>query len=137
MARRRLTNSPVEDFPMTPMIDMVFLLLVFFMTVSTLAQADRQVKLDLPESASSDVPEDLTGRGTISLDAEGQIFLGARPQTLEAMQAAIKASLSDNPELRIHVRADRATPYHTIKEVLRSCAEVGAYEVIYATYQSR
>ena len=44
---------------MTPMIDMVFLLLVFFMTVSTLAQADRQVELELPESASSDVPNDL------------------------------------------------------------------------------
>ena len=137
MARRRSTSPPEEDFPMTPMIDMVFLLLVFFMTVSTLAQADRQVKLDLPESVSSDVPEDLADRGSISLDAEGQIFLGAQPQTLEAMQAAIKASLSENPDLRIHVRADRATPYHNIKEVLRSCAEVGAYEVIYATYQSR
>lgn len=122
---------------MTPMIDMVFLLLVFFMTVSTLAQADRRVKLELPESASSDIPEDLADRGTISLDAEGQIYLGTQPQTLEAMQAAIKTSLSDNPELRIHVRADRATPYHDIKQVLRSCAEVGAYEVIYATYQSR
>ena len=42
---------------MTPMIDMVFLLLVFFMTVSTLAQADRAKKLDLPPSAQSDVPE--------------------------------------------------------------------------------
>ena len=137
MARRRIKSPPEEDFPMTPMIDMVFLLLVFFMTVSTLAQADRRVKLDLPESASSDVPEDLADRGTISLDAEGQIYLGAQLQTLEAMQEAIKTSLSENPELRIHVRADRATPYHDIKQVLRSCAEVGAYEVIYATYQSR
>jgi len=137
MARRRFIHPPEEDFPMTPMIDMVFLLLVFFMTVSTLAQADRLVKLDLPESASSEVPEDLADRGTISLDAEGQIYLGSQPQTLGQMQVLIKASLIDNPELRIHVRADRATSYRDIKEVLRSCAEVGAYEVIYATYQSR
>lgn len=137
MACRRSKQSPEEDFPMTPMIDMVFLLLVFFMTVSTLAQADRRVKLDLPESESSDVPEDLSDRGTISLDADGKIYLGAQAQTLESMQAVIKASLSENPELRIHLRADRATPYHDIKEVLRSCAEVGAYEVIYATYQAR
>lgn len=137
MARRRSIRPPEEEFPMTPMIDMVFLLLVFFMTVSTLAQADRQVKLDLPESVSSDVPQDLADRGTISLDATGQVYLGAQPQTLEAMQTAIKASLSENPKLVIQLRADRATPYHTIKAVLRSCAEVGAYEVIYATYQSR
>mgnify|MGYP000038259602 CR=1 FL=1 len=122
---------------MTPMIDMVFLLLVFFMTVSTLAQADRRVKLDLPESSQSDVPEDLADRGTISLDAEGVIYIGAEIKSLESMQAAIKQSLVENPELRIHVRADQATAYSEIKKVLRACAEVGAYEVIYATYQSR
>lgn len=122
---------------MTPMIDMVFLLLVFFMTVSTLAQADRRVKLDLPESAQSDVPEDLSDRGTISLDAEGTIYLGAQARSLDEMQSVIKESLELNPELRIHVRADQATAYSEIKKVLRACAEVGAYEVIYATYQSR
>ncbi len=122
---------------MTPMIDMVFLLLVFFMTVSTLAQADRRVKLDLPESSQSDVPDELSDRGTISLDAAGTIYLGSREQSLGSMKAAIKESLSTNPELRIQVRADQATPYREIKKVLRACAEIGAYEVIYATYQAR
>ena len=122
---------------MTPMIDMVFLLLVFFMTVSTLARADKQVKVDLPESAQSDVPEDLSDRGTISLDAGGEIYLGARVVELGTMQAEIREALELNPELRIHVRADQATPYSEIKKVLKACAEAGAYEVIYATYQSR
>ena len=122
---------------MTPMIDMVFLLLVFFMTVSTLAQADRRVKLDLPESVSSKVPENLNNRGTISLNSEGQIFLGAQPQKLNQMQMSIKESLASNPELRIHLRADQATPYQAIKKVLRACAESGAYEVIYSAYPIR
>ena len=122
---------------MTPMIDMVFLLLVFFMTVSTLARADKQVKLDLPESSQSDVPEDLSDRGTVSLDAEGNIYLGARPLNIETMQAEMREALEVNPELRIHVRADQMTPYREIKKVLNACAEVGAYEVIYATYQAR
>jgi len=124
---------------MTPMIDMVFLLLVFFMTVSTLAQADRAKKLDLPKSAQSDVPdaENLPNRGTISIDAEGVIFLGVEAVSLEDMQATMKTSLEANPELRILLRADQVTPYSEIKQVLKACAEVGAYEVIYATYQMR
>lgn len=124
---------------MTPMIDMVFLLLVFFMTVSNLAQAERAKEVDLPESAESDVPEanELSGRGTISLDAEGVIYLGMTPVTLEDMKASMKTSLRETPELRIHLRADQATPYFEIKKVLKACAEVGAYEVIYATYQMR
>lgn len=119
------------------MIDMVFLLLVFFMTVSTLAQADQRIKLDLPESAASKVPDNLSNRGTISLNAEGQIFVGAQLRTLEQMQASIRESLDSNPELRIHLRADQATAYDAIKKVLCACAEVGAYEVIYSTYQQR
>ena len=122
---------------MTPMIDMVFLLLVFFMTVSTLAQADRAKKLNLPESAQSDVPdaENLPNRGTISLDADGTIYLGTTAVSLADMQSTMEASLEANPELRIHLRADETTPYVEIKKVLKACAEVGAYEVIYATYQ--
>lgn len=122
---------------MTPMIDMVFLLLVFFMTVSTLAQADHRFELDLPESVSSEVPVDLADRGTISLDAEGRIYLGAEVHSLRLMQSTIEGALRDRPDLRIHVRADRATPYRAIKKVLRACADVGAHEVIYATYQAR
>lgn len=137
MARRKKSHPPEEDFPMTPMIDMVFLLLVFFMTVSTLARADKQIELDLAESSQSDVPEDLSDRGTVSLDAEGRIFLASRALEIKEMQAEMKAALKMNPDLRIHVRADRATPYKDIKKVLKACAEVGAYEVIYATYQAR
>jgi biopolymer transport protein ExbD len=137
MPRRRSLRLPEEDFPMTPMIDMVFLLLVFFMTVSTLAQANQRVKLDLPESGSSKVPDNLSNRGTISLDAPGQIFVGSQPRTLDQMQTSIRESLASNPDFRIHVRADQATPYEAIRKVLRACAEAGAYEVIYATYQLR
>lgn len=137
MPRRLSKCLPEEDFPMTPMIDMVFLLLVFFMTVSTLAQADRRIKLDLPESVSCKVPDNLSDRGTVSLDAEGEIFIGQQPKTLTQMQASIKESLASNPDLRIHLRADQATPYEAIKRALRACAEAGAYEIIYATYQMR
>ncbi|MCC5788171.1 MAG: biopolymer transporter ExbD, partial [Opitutales bacterium] len=74
--RLKKKQRPSEAFQMAPMIDMVFLLLVFFMTVGTLAQADRTVELDLPESEESRVSEDLSGRGIISVREDGAIFLG-------------------------------------------------------------
>ncbi len=79
--------------------------------------------------------ENLPNRGTISLDAEGTIYLGMNSVSIGDMQRTMKTSLEANPELRIHLRADQATPYREIKKVLKACAEVGAYEVIYATYQ--
>jgi biopolymer transport protein ExbD len=65
--KRKTRNYPEEGFQMAPMIDMVFLLLVFFMCVSSMAQADKAIPLELPESEASKVPKDLSDRGTLSM----------------------------------------------------------------------
>ena len=122
---------------MAPMIDMVFLLLVFFMCVSTLAQADRTIELDLAEAEESRVPEDLSNRGIISVKADGSIHIAQREMTLEEMQERIRQAVQESPDMRIQVRADAATPFREIRRILNACAEVGAYEVIYSTYQPR
>ncbi|MEM7790006.1 MAG: biopolymer transporter ExbD [Verrucomicrobiota bacterium] len=137
MARRRSSKPPEEDFPMTPMIDMVFLLLVFFMTVSTIAKVDQLIEMDLAESSESDVPEDTSNRVTISIGPEGFIHVASSRVSLEEMKNGLGEELEANPDLQIHLRADATTPYSKIKEILKSCAEVGAYQVIYATYQLR
>lgn len=133
----RKKERPAEDFQMAPMIDMVFLLLVFFMCVSTLAQADRTIELDLPESEESRVPEDLANRGIISVRADGTIVLARGEVTLEEMQNIIRSGLQDQPQMRIQVRADANTPFREVRRILNACAEVGAYDVIYSTYQPR
>ena len=137
MARPRKRPLPEEEFQMAPMIDMVFLLLVFFMCVSTLAQADKTTPVDLPLSGESKVPEDLSNRGTVSIDKDGVIHVGAQPVELAEMKRRIGDALRDKPELRVLVRADQETSYGNIRRVLQACAEAGAYEIIYATYQER
>ncbi len=120
---------------MAPMIDMVFLLLVFFMCVSSLSQADKRTPVDLPASGESKVPEDLTGRATLTVQADGAVFIGGKATDLAALGRRLRSSLARNPHLRFQVRADRRATYAQIKKVLRICAESGAYEIIYATHQ--
>lgn len=138
MAKMRRVNRAEEEFQMAPMIDMVFLLLVFFMVVSNLAQADKSVELNLPESTEAKVPRDLSDRGTVSIQktADGvQLYIGAVPATLEQISEEITQTLKSNPDLKLFVRADQSVAFGDIKKVLKTCAEAGAYEVIYATYQ--
>lgn len=135
MIRLKKVNRPEETFPMAPMIDMVFLLLVFFMCVSTLAQADKRTPLKLPSSHESVVPSNLSSRGIISVDEQGSIFISAREVSLEEMGDKIRDAIVADPALKIHLRADRLTPYGRIKKILEACAEAGAYEIIYATHQ--
>lgn len=122
---------------MAPMIDMVFLLLVFFMTVATVAQSQRRVELDLPESFESRVPDDVSARGILSVDAAGNYFIGEQRMALEEIAVAIRSRLREQPDLRVQVRADRATEFGAIQALLRTAAEAGAFEVIYATYEGR
>jgi len=125
-----------EEFQMAPMIDMVFLLLVFFMTVSNLAQAEKRIKLNLPESSQADVPKELSDRATISIKDDGSVFWGSQPITVDELPGRIEPSVAETPELRVQVRADRTTPYTEIRKVLEACAKAGAYQVIYSTHQS-
>lgn len=122
---------------MAPMIDMVFLLLVFFMTVASVAKSQRTVELDLPESEESRIPEDASGRGILSVDAEGLYYIGDQVRSLEEIKDSISARIREEPELQIQVRADRSTEYAAVQKLLKTAAESGAYEIIYATFEAR
>lgn len=121
---------------MAPMIDMVFLLLVFFMCVSTLAQAEKGPVIDLPLSTESKVPEDLQNRVTISVEADGSVLIGKAKVDHPELTRRLRVTLSDNPRLRLQVRADQNVPFAQVKSVLKTCAEAGAFEIIYATNQT-
>ncbi|QXD24189.1 biopolymer transporter ExbD [Opitutia bacterium ISCC 51] len=137
MIKRRKRQQPEEEFQMAPMIDMVFLLLVFFMCVSSLSQAEKPDAVkELPESHASEVPDDVSDRGIISVKTDGSLYLGPSSITMEDLKTRIGGKIKDNPNLQIFVRADKATPFAEIKKILEACAEMGAYEVIYATFQA-
>jgi len=125
-----------EEFQMAPMIDMVFLLLVFFMTVSNLAQAQQRVELNLPESHESRIPEELSDRTSVSLQMDGSVFWGATPVSIEELEERIRSAMTAEPDLRIQIRADAQTPFEEIRKVLQACAEAGAYEIIYSTHEA-
>ncbi|MEZ5278371.1 MAG: biopolymer transporter ExbD [Opitutaceae bacterium] len=136
MRTRRRSRQP-EEFQMAPMIDMVFLLLVFFMCVSSLAQATKTVPVELPESGESEVPDDLSNRGIVSVMRDGSVFVGASPVTLDRLGSRLRSELGRQPDLKIQVRADGDAPFSVIKPVLKICGEAGATEIIYATHQLR
>ena len=104
------------------MIDMVFLLLVFFMTVASVAKSQKVVELDLPESEESKIPEDASDRGILSVDAEGNFYIGDQIRSLEEVKAAISSSIRANPDLRVQVRADQNTEYEAVRKLLKTAA---------------
>ncbi len=119
---------------MAPMIDLVFLLLIFFMVASVVTELDK-VEVDIPKSEHAKVPEDTKGRMMLSIDANGQIYDGTTPVTINELKPRIVEELDMNPDLRILIRADRRVEYKTCKDLMIACADVGATDLIYATFE--
>lgn len=129
----KLPRKDDVEIDMAPMIDMVFLLLIFFMVASVVVTDKVEVKL--PEAKAAKVPEDIKGRIMISVDANNQIYIGPVPVTLEELKELISAELDINPEARVLVRADGAVEYKTNKDIMIACGDVGATDIIYAAIE--
>ncbi|HKK18688.1 MAG TPA: biopolymer transporter ExbD [Opitutales bacterium] len=124
-----------EDIDLTPMIDVVFLLIVFFMTVANMITSEK-VEIDMPVATHSVIPEEFGGRSTITVMQDGSIFAGVRPVDLDGLEEILQREINNDPELKVYVRADSFTEHQFVNDVMEVCAAVGIYNVIFAAYQS-
>tara|TARA_A100001015_G_C14567369_1_gene547725 strand:- start:31 stop:435 length:405 start_codon:yes stop_codon:yes gene_type:complete len=130
----KLPSREDASVDMAPMIDLVFLLLIFFMVASVVTELEK-VEVAIPESQYAKVPEDTKNRMMLSVDANNIIYAGTLPVSIEQLKKLIDLELNSNPELRILIRADERVEYKTCKEIMIACGEVGATDLIYATFE--
>lgn len=115
------------------MIDMTFLLLIFFMVTQKITEQQLNVPVALPVAVSA-VPPAKTERDIINIDGEGNYYIGDLPATTEEMLAHLKAKFEDFPPLQIYLRADKNTPTKKIREFVEMATEVGAIDLIFGVY---
>jgi biopolymer transport protein ExbD len=123
-------------FQLAPMIDMTFLLLIFFMVTTKISKEQVKVDIKLPTAANATIPNDLSNRDIISIDGNGDYYIGQKPTTKKELTAHLKERFKVTPPLRIYVRADLNTPGKQIKEFMRIASEAGAVNVIFGTYKN-
>ena len=129
-------QEETSDMPdLTPMIDIVFLLIVFFMTVANM-QVQQMVPIQMPIAESATVPDDRAGRIIITLKPDGNLFVGPTLIALEELPAFIAQAKSSIAQLKVYVRADAQVPFKQVREVFAASAEGGVPNVIFATHQS-
>jgi biopolymer transport protein ExbD len=120
---------------LTPMIDIVFLLIVFFMTVASLL-TQQKIEVTIPVAEAAIIPEEQTGRFIISIDESGQIFAGITAVSEQELPAVIQQNIPLFDNFRVLVRADANARHQRVRAVLDACAAVGALDVIFANFQS-
>ncbi len=116
---------------LTPMIDVVFLMLIFFM-VSTSFTANNSIKLDLPESKAQAANKEVE-QVTISVDAKGQLFVQDEKVADGDLRKRILNISKGDPNMRVVLRADAEARHKRVVYVLDVVRELGMGKVGIAT----
>jgi biopolymer transport protein ExbD len=111
---------------LTPMIDMVFNLLIFFMVVSQFAAAERDLKVQLPEGSEA-LPLTVKPRELfINIDEEGRYFVRSKHVSPEELSQILTQSAVNNPTGQsVIIRADRRAAWDSVATAMRLCNQAG------------
>jgi biopolymer transport protein ExbD len=136
-------------FNMTPMIDVVFLLIIFFLVSSHLAKQESQLQLPLPVAESGiEAQVDNAPRVVVNVRSDGSILLAGTPVTPDELQRRLgfererraaqqpTADNADGGSLQVRVRGDRRVPYRFIEPVMLAAFREQIYNVTFAVYRS-
>jgi biopolymer transport protein ExbD len=119
---------------MTPMIDVTFLLIIFFLVSSHLAKQENFLKLDLPSAGSG--LADFSDRPTVTVQvlATGEYQLNGQSVSLEQIRRVILSRMkTEGGPLRIRIRTDKTANYEHIGALLKICAATNS-TVVFAVY---
>ncbi|MBL8889910.1 MAG: biopolymer transporter ExbD [Planctomycetaceae bacterium] len=127
-------------FNMTPMIDVVFLLIIFFLISSHLTRQEQQVKLALPIAKTGAHPTKMTNpRLIINLLADGRVVIQDEEVPREQLGARIGEALQrlnekERESFEVRIRCARETPYEFVQPILTGCVQQGIWNVTFAVY---
>ncbi len=119
MAFGRLERSdqpkPMGEINMTPLIDVMLVLLVIFMITAPLMSSS--LRLDLPQSAAA-TPSDAPQYIAVAITPDGSLYLGEAKLAPAEFQARIKTQAQARPETEVQLRADKTVPYGQVAELI-------------------
>jgi biopolymer transport protein ExbD len=127
-------NQEEPEINLTPLIDVVFLLLIFFM-VSTTFEHQSRIQIELPEAtAEASKPEDESLE--ILIDAQGRYFLGDQQVVnteLKTLKGAIRKAVGQREVIPVIIRADARTPHQAVVRALDATSQLGLVNISLAT----
>ncbi len=119
-------DGPTMD--MTPLIDTVFNLLIFFLVASSFQQIEHQMQIALPFAKSAGPISTTFRELVVNVDAEGAIILAGQRVSAADLQDVVKDAVAENPQQKVTVRGDRRAAYGHVVRALDACKSGGVQE---------
>ena len=119
--------------PLTPMIDVVFLLLCFFVTSQIFAQWETEIDVALPTAATGGMPQRLPGEVIVNVRADGATVVNGQTLDDTELRTMMDRLVELFPGQPVLLRADKSTAYEHVVRVLDTCRQADIWNISFAT----
>jgi biopolymer transport protein ExbD len=125
-------TTHIDDQPslnMTPMIDIVFLLIIFFMVGTKFTELERKIGLKVPEISENGALTAAPEKKVVNVYRDGHLTLDRDIVTLAELTQRLVDARAEYPELGVLVRGDAEGPFQNVASVLGACRQAGVHEM--------
>ena len=127
------SGSKAPQLALTSMLDVIFLLLCFFVTVSVFSQWESEISITLPSAKTAEEPGRLPGEIIVNLDKEGAIKVNGAPLSLAELEDRLSRISKFYPGQQVIIRADKETKYDNLVKVVDACRAGNVWNFSLAT----
>jgi biopolymer transport protein ExbD len=133
MPLKTSNNEELPGINLTSMIDVLFLLIIFFMVGTRFTESEQQISLKLPKSTSPESMMDRPGAKVVNLYSDGSIEFEGRRLTGEQLTASLVPMVRNYPDLQVRFRPDTGVPVGQASQVMEAISRSGVQDIRWAT----
>lgn len=127
-------NEPMSQINMTPLVDVMLVLVVIFIITAPLLASS--IHVNLPKAQASTANE-AAAAVSLTMDAKGDLFLKDQPIGQEALLQQLSVLAADNPQTEVQLRADQTVPYGKVAELMGLVHKAGLTRIGFVTEPPR
>ena len=129
----RKNRSKAPRLALTSMLDVIFLLLCFFVTVSVFSQWESEITIKLPSATTAEEPDRLPGEIIVNLDKGGKVTVNGKALELKDLEARLSKVAKFYPDQAVIIRADKDVRYELLVGVIDTCRAANVWNFSFAT----
>ncbi len=136
MKFKKRIQAKAPSLALTSMLDVIFLLLCFFVTVSVFSQWESEISIKLPNAKTAETPERLPGEIIVNLSKDGKITVNSAALSLADLGARLAKVAKFYPGQPVIIRADKEVRYESLVGLIDTCRTAGIWNFSLATDNS-
>ena len=130
-ARKNRSRAP--QLALTSMLDVIFLLLCFFVTVSVFSQWESEITIKLPSASTAEEPDRLPGEIIVNLAKDGKVTVNGKTLGLDDLRDRLAKVAKFYPDQAVIIRADKDVRYELLVGVIDTCRAANVWNFSFAT----